>query len=315
MKHIEEYIVPTQAKLFKMLCRDYQGKALKCKDSFILVKGNAPIMLVAHLDTVHAEPVQVICKSADGNILMSPQGIGGDDRCGVYALNKIYEQAAKKPFLLFTCDEEIGGVGADQFCYEYELGVLPKELNNLKCLIEIDRKGANDAVYYNCDNAKFEKYISSKGFKTASGSFSDISVIAPTLGVAAVNLSSGYYNAHTQHEYINLAELETTINKVAEIVDDASTPNFPKFHYVPKKDFLLKFSKTIFDAPPTEPKKNLPKGYEREFLALLDIYYEKELREYCKEFGNDILSELYRQEFGHSIDNEEYIIFDEGYER
>ena len=101
MKQIEEYIVPTQAKLFKMLCRDYQCKALKCKDSFIIVKGNAPIMLVAHLDTVHAEPVQVICKSADGNILMSPQGIGGDDRCGVYALNKIYEQAAKKTFPAF----------------------------------------------------------------------------------------------------------------------------------------------------------------------------------------------------------------------
>lgn len=312
MKKIEEYILPTQKKLFKMLCRDYQGKALKCKDNFILVKGDAPIMLVAHLDTVHAEPVKEICASADGNILMSPQGIGGDDRCGVYALNKIYAQAEIKPYLLFTCDEEIGGVGADQFTYEYELGVLPKELNELKCLIEIDRRGKNDAVYYNCDNAEFEKYISSKGFETASGSFSDISIIAPTLGVAAVNLSSGYYNAHTQHEYINLRELEDVINKVAEIVDDTSTPNFPKFHYVPKKNYLLKFSEDIFDPPPMETQKDLPKGYEKEYLALLDLYSESELKEFCEMAGNSILAELYQQEFGYV--NYNYSILDDSEE-
>ena len=39
---------------------------------------------------------------------MSPQGIGGDDRCGVFALQSIYAAAKKKPWLLFTCDEETG---------------------------------------------------------------------------------------------------------------------------------------------------------------------------------------------------------------
>ena len=29
-----------------------------------------------------------------GNILSSPQGIGGDDRCGVYALVKVHELSA-----------------------------------------------------------------------------------------------------------------------------------------------------------------------------------------------------------------------------
>ena len=61
---------------------------------------------------------------------MSLQGIGGDDRCGVYALNKIYEMSTVKPFLLFTCNEEI------------------------------DKKGTNYAVYYDCANLDFEKYIS-----------------------------------------------------------------------------------------------------------------------------------------------------------
>ncbi|MBO6179870.1 MAG: hypothetical protein J6O04_11890 [Selenomonadaceae bacterium] len=43
----------------------------------------------------------------------------------------------------------------------------------------------------------FKNYITLKGYRTAFGSFSDISVIAPALDVAAVNLSSGYYYAHT----------------------------------------------------------------------------------------------------------------------
>lgn len=254
MKQLEDFLKPTQAEFFKLLCKKFHGKAVGIEGSFILVKGNAPVMLIAHLDTVHAEPVKEICASADGNILMSPQGIGGDDRCGVYALNKIYTQAEIKPYLLFTCDEEIGGVGAKQFCLAYRAGLLPK-LDGLKLLVEIDRKGKKDAVYYNCANPDLEKYISSKGFKTAYGSFSDISVIAPELGVAAVNISSGYYNAHTLHEYINVKHLERTIRKVTEIVSDAAQIDFQYFEYIPRQRFLSNFM--TIDLP-----KDLPKDYE-----------------------------------------------------
>ena len=228
---LEKFLKPTQAELFKMLCKKFHGKAMRMEGYFILVKGDAPIMLIAHLDTVHEEPVREICATADRNILMSPQGIGGDDRCGIYALVKCYELAEKKPYLLFTCDEEVGGVGAEPFCLAYREGILPAELDGLKLLVEIDRRGKNDAVYYDCDNPKFEKYISSKGFMTAYGSFSDISVIAPELDLAAVNLSSGYYNAHTLHEYINREHLEKTIAKVLEIISDAAQVDFPNYEY------------------------------------------------------------------------------------
>ena len=175
---------------------------------------------------------------------MSPQGIGGDDRCGVYALNKIYDAATVKPFLLFTCSEEIGGIGAKAFANVFKQNLLPSELKSLKLIIEIDRKGDNDAVYYDCDNPDFENYISGNGFKTDNGSFSDISVVAPALGVAAVNLSSGYYNAHTFHEFINLQQLESTISKVLDIVSDSAKSNFPQFPFVEKiqKPFQRYFS-------------------------------------------------------------------------
>ena len=236
MKQFRKILKATQEQLFEMLCKKFRSQAIGSEGGYILVEGNAPVMLIAHLDTVHAESVKEICVSADGNILMSPQGIGGDDRCGVYALLKIYAATENKPYLLFTCDEEIGGIGAEQFAADYSEGFLPN-LDSLKFLVEIDRKGANDAVYYNCYNPDFEEYISSKGFETAYGSFSDISVIAPELGIAAVNLSSGYYNPHTLHEYINRQELNRTIEKVIEIISDAAQVDFPKFEYQKKIDF------------------------------------------------------------------------------
>lgn len=235
MKPLEDYLRPTQKELFSKLCAMYRDRAVICKNKYIIVRGEAPVMLLAHLDTVHKEPVKHICKNGNGNILMSPQGIGGDDRCGVYALTAVYEQSRVKPWLLFTCDEEIGCIGAEAFCSRHEAGKTPKGLDELKLLIEIDRKGRNDAVYYDCDNPEFEAYITSKGFETQYGSLSDISYVAPELGVAAVNLSSGYYNAHTQHEYINRKHLNATVKKVLEIVADAAQPDFPKYEYVERK--------------------------------------------------------------------------------
>mgnify|MGYP001041366939 FL=1 len=283
MNRLEDFVMPSQKVLYTKLRRMFKGSALSSKGSYILVPGDAPIMLIAHMDTVHKESVKQICKTQNGNILMSPQGIGGDDRCGVFALVKAHKAAdiSKKPWLLFTCDEEIGGVGAEKFCEHHRKGKLPKELDGLKLLVEIDRKGEKDAVYYECGNEEFEEYITSKGFETEYGSFSDISVIAPELGVAAVNLSSGYYNAHTLHEYINRAHLNATIEKVIEIVADASAEDFPKYEYVNAWD-------------------DVPDDIREEYEELLDFYSPVELDMLREEHGDSIIHTLYKDEMGYS---------------
>ena len=284
---------PTQKQLFKRLVKKFKGKTLISKGNFILVHGQAPVMLVAHLDTVHDEPVKDICISADGNILMSPQGIGGDDRCGVFALVKVYRLSKIKPWLLFCCDEEIGGLGAKKFCLAHQQHQLPKEINDLKFIIELDRKGSRDAVYYHCDNPDFEAYISGKGFKTAQGSFSDISLIAPELGIAAVNLSCGYYSAHTRHEHINRAELNDTICKVVDIISNAT--QLPRFEYVeciqsvePRK-FVYRDDSVLL------PRK-VPTNLRDIYKFLLDFYSASELESFRAEFGDQILWQIYNDE-------------------
>ena len=176
---IKEIVKFTQAKLYKSLMARFGS--IKTRNiwyfdkNFLLVRGSSPVLLVAHLDTVHKEPVKDICMSEDGNIVMSPQGIGGDDRCGVMALCNTFDSVSEKekPWLLFTCDEEIGCIGARKFASLYtkkNRGKLP-DLSSIKLIIEVDRKGSHDAVFYDCDNKDFEKYIVSKGFKTEYGSY------------------------------------------------------------------------------------------------------------------------------------------------
>jgi hypothetical protein len=137
--------------------------------------------------------------------------------------------------VLFTEDEEIGCVGASKFC---KSGIMPSVPINY--LLEFDRRNKDDAVFYSCDNPDFEKFITDEaiGFKTASGSCSDISYVAPYLNTAAVNLSCGYYNAHTQHEYVKMSEMLNNIERAKAIINKPSE----HFEYIEKVYTYTKYN-------------------------------------------------------------------------
>lgn len=228
----------TQRQLKKAIKKHLKGhgRTYESDQGYLYSPGTVPVLLVAHLDTVHKESPSIICMSDDGNVWMSPQGIGGDDRCGVYALLKVAEQ--HDVHLLFTEDEEIGCIGADLFT---KAGLYP----NVNFIIEVDRKGANDAVFYDCANQLFTDFVLSFGFEESYGSFSDISLIAPHLGVAAVNLSSGYHEPHTTHEYVVWSELNETIRRICEMVQ--TTCDKP-FEYIEEKKYSRYYSGRYFDS-------------------------------------------------------------------
>lgn len=189
------------------------------EDGFLYAKGS-DILLTAHLDTVHKETCTVVkIRKEDGNtILSSPQGIGGDDRCGVWIIYNILTKTKYRPSILFCEDEEIGGVGSSKFvCTEYI-----NDLTQLKYLIELDRANANDAVYYSCGNTDFQNYISEMiSYEISYGSFSDISHLSPECDVASVNLSCGYYKAHTLDEYVIYEEMLNTFEQVKVLLKNA----------------------------------------------------------------------------------------------
>lgn len=193
------------------------------KDGFLYAKGEIPVLLIAHLDTVHKERAKDIYRLKSNGFIMSPQGIGGDDRCGIYMIMEIIK--THRCSVLFCEDEEIGGIGARKF-------LKSKIPINVNYMIEFDRMGRNDAVFYDCENLEFTDFICKNGgFKENFGTFSDISLLAPSLGIAAVNISSGYYKAHTLMEYIDMSIVKNNIERVKEIISIPSV----RFEYVESK--------------------------------------------------------------------------------
>ena len=226
-------------KKFMKICRKEQmelkawlEKVLKGKyknvvngDGFLYAKGNIPVLLTAHMDTVHKDRCTeiTISKGNGRTVLSSPQGIGGDDRCGIWIIYKILTKSKLKPYVLFCEDEEIGGVGSGKFVKTKYVD----ELSEVKYLIELDRANKDDAVYYDCGNEEFKDYIEHMvGYKENWGSFSDIGHLSPACDKASVNLSCGYYNAHTLQEYVVFEEMERTFKVVQFLLDNIEDSEF-----------------------------------------------------------------------------------------
>ncbi len=229
-KKFEKLVLKTQDEMkeyVKSRLSSY-GKVIS-QDGFVYHKGTFPVLLCAHLDTIHKSLPQTLVY-ANGT-LSSPQGIGGDDRCGIYMIFKILEKYDCS--VVFLEDEEIGCVGARHFAYSSVCREIKKE-NNLKYIIEFDRKGNNHAVTYDCDNKEFDSFITKEFFKKEYGTCSDISYIAPELEIAAVNLSCGYYQEHHLEEWVNLEEMETIIVEAMKILKRTEKLEKP-FEYIKSK--------------------------------------------------------------------------------
>lgn len=235
----ESIIKMGQQELKTMLFSKLQSMGYKpvSKDGFLYAAGSVPVMLVAHLDTVHHDPVNIICYSEDQRYITSPEGIGGDDRCGVYMILEIIQSVGCH--VLFTEDEERGCIGARKFAAS---DIVPQ----LNYIVEIDRRGSEDAVFYQCDNPDFTEWVTSFGFRKAHGSFSDICAIAPKLGVAAVNISAGYYNEHSRHEYIDFRAVKKNIQTIYKMVQSQTELyEYMEFNYF--SDQLLFEEQNLWD--------------------------------------------------------------------
>lgn len=195
------------------------------KDGFLYVKGKDNILLTAHMDTtLHVEygervPVKDFYEEYKDNkhIITSPQGIGGDDRCGIYVIMKILQTTDLRPSIVFNEDEEIGCIGSTKFANSK----FNKDIENMLFVIQIDRRGKDDAVFYQDRNEDFHKFVTeSTGYVERFGSYTDICKICPASKVSGVNLSSGYYNEHHQDESVVLEELEHTYEITIKLIKD-----------------------------------------------------------------------------------------------
>lgn len=193
---------------------------------YLVAIGDIPIALVAHMDTVFKYPVIDLYYDRQKNVLWSPDGLGADDRSGVFAIIKII-QSGLRPSIILTTDEELGGIGASALVENYLNCPIP----DLKYMIELDRQGHNDCVFYDCYNLQFVDYIKEFGFEEQYGSFSDISFLMEDWNICAVNLSVGYENEHSYCEILHVNSLFSTIEKVKKMLQEKDIPDFEYVSY------------------------------------------------------------------------------------
>jgi hypothetical protein len=254
--------------LLPKILRENEYKKITTSKQYIYAKGESPVLLVAHLDTVHKILPKNIYHDENQNVIWSPEGLGADDRAGVYAILQLLKY---KPHILFTTGEEIGGIGARAASKN-----LP--IPNVKFIIQLDREGEKDAVFYNCYNPLFTNYICNFGFKEAYGTFSDISILCPAWGIAGVNLSIGYYRQHTNSEYLNVNQLYSTIEKTKNIIN-----NLPKQQFTYIRQTILKAYDYTFFCEICEEEKSI--NEESEEFCICKKCYDNNIQfcEYCGE--------------------------------
>lgn len=213
----------TQEKTYSFvknyLTKRYDSKSFIETKDYLIVTGDIPVALVAHLDTVFEAPPTNIYFDVINNVCWSPEGLGADDRAGVYAIIQIVEKGLR-PSIILTTNEEIGALGARA------LGQIECPIKDLKYVIELDRQGKDDCVFYDCGNEDFYDYIKNFGFNFNIGTYSDIKFFCPQWDVAAVNLSIGYFEEHSYAEYLNVDYLLDTIQKVINILNSENKPHF-----------------------------------------------------------------------------------------
>ena len=282
MTNIDKQMMFKILKMTQREVKQYAKKVLKkhgykpvLNDGYIYAKGEIPVGLLAHMDTVFREPDYVF--DVDG-VLSGQKGLGADDRAGIYAILHLVKQGYK-PTVIFLEDEEIGGVGAEKFATDSYIFDL--ELN---FLIELDRQGLDDAVFYDCGNKDFHDHILGFGFKKAYGSFSDISFIAPKLDLGAVNLSVGYFGQHTINEFLILDGLARTIDRVEQILLHGSNVKFDfqeddwKSYYKAYATGQYTVSTTKKYATRTTSQKDYAYGYAEGFYdeyEELEYFYDR----------------------------------------
>lgn len=201
-------------------------------EAYSVALGDIPVGLVAHLDSVFEETKVYknlihLYYDQRKRVAFCPGTGGFDDAAGIFGILKLLTKGYR-PTIIFTTDEELCCKGVQQLVKDIPNCPVP-----LKYIIELDRQGQDDAVFYDCDNRDFIDYIEEKLFNFNVGSYSDISVIGPAWGIACVNLSIGYLDEHSYREILRTDWFEETIEKVENLLSLATRKDVPSFKYIP----------------------------------------------------------------------------------
>jgi hypothetical protein len=176
--------------------------------------------MVAHTDTVHPI-IDEFVVNVEGRVYTgkdrktgNKSGVGGDDKVGVaIALHALLTFPAMK--VAFFRDEEVGCAGSNRADMSF--------FDDVAFVIQCDRRGNSDVtrsimglpMYGHEFAAALEPIMQAFNFREVDGMMTDVWMLRRNgLKVAAFNMSAGYYNAHSDHEYVQLDDVDKAVSFV-----------------------------------------------------------------------------------------------------
>jgi putative aminopeptidase FrvX len=145
-----------------------------------------------------------------------PTGIGGDDKCGVYVCLELLRSLPNVKAAFFV-SEETGCHGSKKADKEF--------FSNVGYVIQFDAPG-NWMVSEYCMGVKlfdkdsdfFDKCdkVLTEGFnkrnKYQSHPYTDVYALKQQFDFSCINFAVGYYNYHTEHEYVIVDDVFNTLD-------------------------------------------------------------------------------------------------------
>ena len=261
--------------------------------------------IVSHTDTVHDihKDFQVFNNDdilfAFSNDKMQQVGVGGDDKVGVWiCLQMLLELDIVK--CAFFHSEEIGCVGSSQADMSW--------FKDVGYVFQSDRRGNKDFVNSIGGKTLFDKSFSKKitnvlfshGYKETSGAMTDVEqLVCNGLDVCCANMSSGYYNPHTDTEVVDYIDAENCLNLIYNLVKLLGCNKYKNTEY----------NKTTNDFTKTYNWKDYLYNYESwEDEYGNEVIYEdgKEICYYCGDVVGKSSFDLKDYRHCHSCNSEVY---------
>ena len=160
------------------------------------------------------------------------EGLGADDKNGIWiALKCLKKYDTLK--LAFFVSEEVGCVGSGKAVMDF--------FNDCRFVIQPDRRGYQDIIneigWTSLCSPEFLQAAGYKkfGYKETHGMMTDVQELKERgLQVSCINLSCGYYEPHTDHEFTIKKDLMNCLSLVEHIIENCTEP-YPHQPEIPGK--------------------------------------------------------------------------------
>ena len=201
--------------------------------------------VVSHIDTVHnIDTINVVEETLPNeqkelklslkayNDLGKPTGIGGDDKCGIYACLELLKELPNIKVAFFV-SEETGCHGSRNANKEF--------FKNVGYAIQFDAPGNSMVSEYcmgvqlfdrqsdffkSCDTVLTENFKGRNKYQ--SHPYTDVYALKSSFDFSCINFAIGYYDYHTRQEYVVVEDVYNGIETGKKLIESLGNKKYKK---------------------------------------------------------------------------------------